>query len=295
WSGIRAGAILRLALEKVPFVIMAAMVGVITLNLQRDLGTVSGIRFSIRAENAIVSYFAYLEKALWPAKLAVLYPHPKSFLSGFRVGIAALVLLAISVAVISAFRRYKYLGVGWLWFLGALVPVIGIIQAGSQSMADRYAYIPLIGIFVVVAWGLGDLVEKYKRARDYVIVGAVGVLFAFAIVTRVQLNYWSSSLALWQHAQEVTENNYVAYNNLGEALWSRGYFEAAAPLFSKSVQVYPYFPNAQLNLGMVLVQNGQIDEGIEHFTTALELDSRSVDGYNKLGAALGRKGQSDEA
>src|SRR5262249_55650888 len=123
WSGIRAGAILRLALEKVPFVIMAAMVGVITLNLQRDLGTVSGIRFSIRAENAIVSYFAYLEKALWPAKLAVLYPHPKSFLSGFRVGIAALVLLAISVAVISAFRRYKYLGVGWLWFLGALVPV----------------------------------------------------------------------------------------------------------------------------------------------------------------------------
>src|SRR5260370_40057467 len=113
-------------------------------------------------------------------------------------------------------------------------------------MADRYAYIPLIGIFIAVVWGIGDLVKNYKRARDCAIVGAVCAIFALVIVTRVQLSYWSSSLALWQHAQEVTENNFVAYNNLGEALWSRGHLEAAAPWFFKSVEVYPYFANAQM-------------------------------------------------
>lgn len=162
-------------------------------------------------------------------------------------------------------------------------------------MADRYAYIPLIGIFIASVWGISDLIERYKRARDYVIVGAVCALFALVIVTRVQVGYWSSSLALWQHAMEVTENNYVAYNNFGEALWTQGNYDAAAPWFFKSIEAFPSFANAQLNAGMALVRNGQLDEGITHFIKGVELDPESFEGYNKLGAAFGRKGMRDEA
>jgi Tfp pilus assembly protein PilF len=284
-----------LMLEKVPFLLLAAADGIITLKLQRDFGTITRFPLGVRVENAIVSYAVYLEKMIWPSRLAVLYPHARSYLPGLKVGIAAMLLVSISVAVIRGYRRRKYLAVGWLWFLGTLVPVIGLIQAGSQSMADRYAYIPLIGIFIVVVWGLGDLIERYRRAKDPVIVGAVCAVFALVIVTRVQISYWGSSLALWQHAMEVTENNYVAYNNFGEALWSKDRYDDAAPWFFKAIEIYPSFANAQLNAGMVLVQNGQIDEGIAHFIKGVELDPGSCEGYNKLGEAFGRKGMTDEA
>jgi tetratricopeptide (TPR) repeat protein len=287
--------LLGLVLEKVPFLLLAAADGIITLKLQRDLGTISRFPMKIRVENAIVSYFGYLEKMIWPSRLSVLYPHPRSYLPGLRVGVAAAVVLCISVAVIWGYRRWKYVGVGWLWFLGTLVPVIGLIQAGAQSMADRYAYIPLIGIFIVVVWGLSDLVEHYRRARDYVIVGAVCVLFALVTVTRVQLGYWSSSFDLWQHAIEVTENNYVAYNNFGEALWAQGKYDAAGPWFFKSIEVFPSFANAQINAGMALARNGEVDDAISHLIRGVELDPESCEGYNKLGAAFGRKGMTEEA
>jgi tetratricopeptide (TPR) repeat protein len=287
--------LLALVLEKVPFLLLAAADGIITLKLQRDLGTISRFPVRIRIENAIVSYAAYLEKMIWPSKLSVLYPHPRSYLPGLRVAVAAAVLLCISVAVIWGYRRWKYVGVGWLWFLGTLVPVIGLIQAGAQSMADRYAYIPLIGIFIVVVWGLSDVVEHYRRARDYVIVAAVCGLFTLVTVTRVQLGYWSSSLALWQHAMEVTENNYVAYNNFGEALWAQGKYDLAGPWFFKSIDVFPAFANAQINAGMVLARNGEVDEAISHLIRGVELDPESCEGYNKLGAAFGKKGMTEEA
>lgn len=294
-NALRSRNLWGLMLEKVPFLLLAAADGVITLKLQRDFGTITRFPLGVRVENAIVSYSVYLEKMIWPSGLSVLYPHSRSYLPGLRVGIAAVLLASISVAVIWGYRRRKYVVVGWLWFLGTLVPVIGLIQAGSQSMADRYAYIPLIGIFMVVVWGLSDLVKHYRRAKDPLIVGAVCALFALVIVTRVQIGYWDSSLALWQHAMEVTENNYVAYNNFGEALWSQGNYDAAAPWFFKSIEIYPSFANAQLNAGMTLVLSGQIDEGIAHFIKGVELDPGSCEGYNKLGAAFGRKGMTDEA
>src|SRR5262245_35725214 len=294
----RGRVILGLVLEKVPLLILAIADALITIKVQvesQSVATTRGILPGMRIRNALVSYVAYLEKTVWPAKLAVFYPHPKSNLQGWRVGVALLVLACATGLVIWGWRRFRYLGVGWLWFLGTLVPVIGLIQAGAQSMADRYAYLPLVGIFVAVVWGLSELVDHYKRARDYVIVGGVCAIFALVIVTRVQLSHWSSSIDLWVHAEQVTENNYIAYNNLGEALWSQGDMELAAPWFYKSVEAYPDLSNSHLNLGMVLVHTGQLDEGIAHLSRAIELDSQSFDAYNKLGAAFGRKGQIEDA
>jgi tetratricopeptide (TPR) repeat protein len=209
--------------------------------------------------------------------------------------VAAAALACISTAVIWGARRFRYLGVGWLWFLGTLVPVVGIIQAGAQSMADRYAYIPLIGIFIMVVWGVADLAEYYKPARDYAIVTAVCAVFALIIVTRIQLSYWSDSISLWDHAQQVTADNYVAYNNLGEALMSRGMIEEAAPWLNKSAELEPNHAGVQVNLGMVLLSRGQTDGAIVYFKRAIELDPRSYDAYNKAGAALLRKGLLNES
>ena len=294
-TGWSARTMRRLVLEKVPFLVVAALDGIITLKAQRGFETVSSISLAIRVENALVSYFAYIEKALWPVKLAVLYPHPKSNLPGLEVGIAVAALACISVAVALVGRRVKYLGVGWMWFIGTLIPVIGIIQAGSQSMADRYAYIPLIGIFIVIAWGLNDLVERYKRFRDYVIVGAVCGIFCLVVVTRIQIGYWSSSIALWDHTALVTENNYIAYNNLGEALLTRGMTEEAAPWLYRSAQIEPDRASVQMNLGSLALSTGRVDDAVGHFKRAIELDSNSYDAYNKAGAALLRQGRLEES
>jgi len=293
--GSPGGMMIRLVLEKVPFLVVAAADGIITLKAQKEFETVSSIPLAIRVENALVSYFAYIEKALWPVKLAVLYPHPRSYLPGLEVGIAVAAVACISVAVALGGRRIRYLGVGWLWFIGTLIPVIGIIQAGSQSMADRYAYIPFIGIFIVIAWGLNDLVERYKRLKDYVIVGAVCGIFTLVIVTRIQIGYWSSSIALWDHTAKVTENNYIAYNNLGEALLTRGMMEEAAPWLYKSAEIEPDHASVQMNLGSLALSTGRLDDAVGYFNRAIELDSNCYDAYNKAGAALLRKGQLDES
>jgi Flp pilus assembly protein TadD len=294
-SGKRGGIKRRLVLEKVPFLLLAAADGILTVKLQQESEAVSSISFGIRVENALVSYSAYLAKTIWPARLAVLYPHPKSHLPVLEVSIAVIALVCISMAAALSRRRFKYVGVGWLWFVGTLVPVIGIIQAGSQSMADRYAYIPLIGIFIIAAWGLTDLLDRYKQARDYAIVGAVCLIFALVIVTRIQIGYWSSSVALWDHARQVTENNYIAYNNLGEALLTRGMIEEAGPWLYKSAELEPDQSNVQMNLGSLALATGRVDDAIAYFKRAIELDSRSCDAYNKAGAALLRKGLLDES
>jgi tetratricopeptide (TPR) repeat protein len=189
----------------------------------------------------------------------------------------------------------KYLGVGWLWFIGTLVPVIGLVQIGAQSMADRYAYIPLVGIFILLVWGVSELIERYRRARDYVIIGGVCALLGLIIATRMQLGYWADSLTLWDHARHVTENNDIAYNNLGETIAMRGDLAEAAPFFFKALEINPELVTAQENVGTVLIQRGQIDEAIAHYKRAIDLDSTAFGAYNKLGSALGSKGQLDES
>jgi len=291
----RGRVALRLVLEKVPLLLLGIADGIITVKAQVESGSVIKFPLGARIENAVVSYLTYIEKTIWPVRLAALYPHPPSYLPSAKVAFATVVLVFITIGMLWGARRREYLAVGWLWFLASLVPVIGIIQAGVQSTADRYAYIPLIGVFIIAVWGLSDLAERFRKTRDYVILGAVLVIFGFIIATRIQLSYWANSFALWKHAEEVTENNYVADNNLGEVLWSEGKTSDAAYWFQRSVETNPNLSDPQRNLGMALVQSGQLDEGIAHLKMAIELNPQSVDAYSKLGAALARKGRREDA
>jgi Tfp pilus assembly protein PilF len=291
-------AVSRLVLEKVPLVLLALGDGLITLRAQRESGSVGATQVfpvGLRIENALVSYARYIWNLIWPAKLAVFYPYPKSYLPAWQVGLAAIVFLGITVLVISRASRFKYPAIAWLWYLGTLVPVIGLVQVGGQSMADRYAYIPMLGVLILAAWGVSDITRNRRLARDIAVISALVVVSGFAIVARGQLSYWADSETLFDHSQSVTANNYVAYNNLGEALAGKGKTDEAALWFAKAVETNPDYAAAQENLGMALIQKGSLDDGIVHAIRATQLDPHSYDAFNKLGAALAKKGQMDEA
>jgi tetratricopeptide (TPR) repeat protein len=291
-------SISRLILEKVPLLMLAIADSLITMTAQRESGSVTtfqAVPIGLRIENAVVSYSAYLGELLWPDKLAVFYPYPRHFLPAWQVAAAALVLAAGFVALLAASKRVGYSGTGCLWYLGTLIPVIGLVQVGGQSMADRYQYIPMLGILTLMAWGLADLTRGRRLPRNIVVLSAIAGVLALAIAARGQLGYWGDSEALFNHAQAVTENNYVAYNNLGEAVADKGRTQEAAGWFARAVDANPDYPAAQQNLGMALIQQGNLDEGIAHLTRTTELDPRSYDAFNKLGAVLARKGHLDDA
>jgi Flp pilus assembly protein TadD len=291
-------SISRLILEKVPLGVLAIADSLVTMTAQRESGSVTtfqAVPIGLRIENAVVSYSAYVGKLLWPDKLAVFYPYPRNLLPAWQVAGAALVLLAGFVALLASSKRFRYAGVGWLWYLGTLIPVIGLVQVGGQSMADRYQYIPMLGILTLIAWGLADLTRGRRLPRNIVILSGIAGVLVLAIAARAQLGYWADSEALFNHTQAVTEDNYVAYNNLGEAVADKGRTEEAAGWFAKAVDANPDYGAAQQNLGMALIQQGNLDEGIGHLTRATQLDPRSYDAFNKLAAVLARKGQLDEA
>jgi Flp pilus assembly protein TadD len=282
----------------VPLFLLALADSVITFRAQRESGSIGAVQafpVSLRIENAFVSYSEYLQKLLWPSKLAIFYPYPHSHPPAWQIGLAALILFGVTLAVISVARRFKYSCTGWLWYLGTLIPVIGLVQVGGQSIADRYAYIPMLGILVLVGWGLGDLAQNRPRARKVIIASVLCLILVFAVVARTQVSLWADSESVFFHAQSVTQSNYVAYNNLGEALAIRGRTDDAALWFARAVQANPDYAPAQQNLGMALIQQGSLDDGIDHARKATELDPRSFDALNKLGAALAKKGELDEA
>ena len=249
---------------------------------------------SLRLENVAVSYATYVGKMFWPVNLAVFYPYPAS-IPMWQAGGAALVLGAISWAVIRGMTQRRYLVVGWFWFLGTLVPVIGLVQVGSQSMADRYTYIPSIGLFIVIVWGANDLLTPRPEWKKFLpVVGGVALAGCLA-VTSIQLNYWRDSLALFSHTIAVTTDNYAAYNCLGNVLEQAGDKKDAFDLYSKSVSVEPDYPLGQFNLGMMLLEYGQPDEGFDHLTIAAKLMPRDPTLQFDLGIFLSQHGKPTEA
>jgi len=293
-----ARTIRQLVIEKVPLIVLAIVSSVMTVKAQRSggaVGTTEVFPVLIRFENAAVSYARYLLDVVWPLRLAVFYPHPRAALPLWQVVTSILVLIAISSFVVLRARRYAYLTTGWLWYLGTLVPVIGLVQVGLQSRADRYAYVPLIGIFIAIVW----LAEHWSRdhgiRKKSLTVVAVSILIALAIATRVQAGYWRNSVTLFQRAVDVTSNNYVAHNNLGELLAQQGRLDEAAMHFTKALDINPSFAHARHNMGMIFVQRGNLDEAIPEFQQAIELEPAFADAYNKLGAALASRGRLDEA
>ena len=288
----------RLILEKAPLFVLAAAGSIVTVIAQKKAGAVGAVEafpIGVRLTNAVVSYAGYLGQAIWPSGLSVLYPHPKGTLPVWEIGVSALALLSLTALAVWQARRYRWAAVGWLWYLGTLVPVIGLVQVGLQARADRYAYVPLIGVFIAIVWAGARYANNVTSRRNWLIGLIVGMLACFALAANFQLHYWRNSLALFQHAIEVTENNFVAHNNLGELLAGTGRLDEAESHFNKALEINPRFDQALHNSGMMLVQQHKPQEAIEQFTKAVEINPTFLEAHNKLGAALAETGRLDEA
>ena len=279
----------RLVIEKLPLLALSAASAVITMQAQQAGGavrTTSEVSFGSRIANAIWAYAMYLWKMIWPARLAPLYPHPGDSLAAWQVVVAAAILLAIT-AMAWRLRTRRYLLVGWLWFLGTLVPVIGLVQVGDAAMADRYAYIPLIGIFVMIAFGVADW-AKSRQYGFWPAVPAALILAALAFTTHRQIDYWQSSVDLWSHTLAVTENNFIAEDNLGGALILEDKEEEAHPHFEAAARINPKDPMSRSNLGIYFQTHNQMREAIAQYEAAVHLTTDPgflAQTYANLGAA----------
>ncbi len=283
--------------EKIPFFVLAAVASVVTFVVQNQAGsviTVEGIPLGARVGNALISYCRYLGKFFWPTNLAVYYPHP-GYWPLEKVLLAGAFLCGISLLLFVKRRRYPCLLMGWLWFGGTLVPVIGLVQVGDQSMADRYTYIPSLGLLILVIWGAFELTKRLSFQKIALSLSGAGVIIACCVLTRQQLGYWSDSEALFQHMLEVTKDNYMAYNMLGSYLGTRGQTDRAIGQFQESIRLKPDYADAHFNLGIALSNKGQTDEAISQYREAIRLKPDYADSHYNLGVALFKNGQFDEA
>jgi protein O-mannosyl-transferase len=273
--------------EKVPLFFLCATSAVLTIRAQSGGGATSGFARGLRLENAIISYVRYLGKATWPSSLSLFYPFPLVYYKIWQVAGAAILLLTITALIALAYRK-RYLTVGWLWFLGTLVPMIGIKQVGTQAMADRYGYLPLVGLFIMVCWLIGDWAAQIRPRLILVRGLAVTVLLAFSVLAHAQVQLWNDYITLWTHALDVTRNNWVAENNLGTALLKQGHAEEAIPHFRAAYMDYPYDPNCILNLGVYEQIHHRYPAAIDWYKKATEVarnprtQSRA---FNNLGYA----------
>jgi tetratricopeptide (TPR) repeat protein len=275
---------LRTALHvKIPMIGLAVAGAAATYFVQSGSGAVQVARqfpLGLRIENALVSYAAYIDKMFWPEVLAVFYPYPQS-IPGWRIAIAAFLLTSTSMVAIQGRQSRPYLAVGWLWYLGTLVPVIGLVQVGAQALADRYTYIPMVGISIMSAWGLREILSR--RAA---MVGGVAACLACAIVCEAQIQYWRDSETLFRHALDVTSGNYLAHHNLGVALAADGRFAEAIEQYQAALQIEPDAANVQTDYGNALAKTGRFQEAIAHYRAALSALPDSPITHNDLANAL---------
>jgi hypothetical protein len=311
-------SIYSLAAEKIPFFILSAGSAVITFIVQKHSGAVRStaeVPLAARIANAPIAYLAYIKKMVWPDGLAVFYPHPIEKIA-FAEGFVAVLAIAAITYLVVRLRDRKYLAVGWLWYLGTLVPVIGIVQVGGQAFADRYTYMPLVGLFIIIAWGIADLAGRGGGRKIMLGSAAVVIIVVFAVFARVQVGYWRDSITLFERAIAVTNGNYIAHfciseplrksgrydeaiahnlravqispkflaalNGLGVALAEYNRPEEAMPYLKKALEIYPDYAEAHINLGVALDGLGKSAEAIEHLSRAIELDSENVAPINNL-------------
>ena len=290
----------KLALEKLPLLALSVASAAITVYAQRAGGAVGAVELlplSMRLKNAIYSYLVYMDKALWPSGLAVFYPHPEGSLALWRVLLAAAVLAAIT-AVFWHFRDRRYLLVGWFWFLGTLMPMIGIVQVGRQAWADRYAYMPLWGLFVIAVWILAEAAALISLSRVAQVVIASAVLLGYAAATHLQIGYWRNSYSLFAHAIEVTAPNGIAEGNLGSALMERRRPDLALPHVERATELMPTLATAHYNLGTLLHRQNELDRAQQEYRLALKYaadEREAAQTHNNLGVLLNQLGRKDEA
>jgi len=292
---------LRLVVEKLPLFCIAGASAAITMQAQGAGGSVlslEAVPLSMRLSNAIVSYVRYIGKAFWPVRLAPMYPHPANLLRAWQVYVALLLLLAITVFVFDQRKRRGYLIVGWLWFLGTLVPMIGLVQVGRQAMADRYAYLPLIGIFIMVCWGVADWAEENRVPAMLLPVASLAIIVALSLVARRQIGYWADNQLLWTHTIEVTLPNYIAEDNLGGTLEERGHLDQAIVHYRRAAAIHPTDPISAFNIAYYEQRHGNLRESIEQYKRSIVLTTRTslkVLALRNMGYAYGDLGEHDQA
>jgi len=271
-----------LLLEKVPFLLMSATSALLTVAAQREGGGFNpDYTLLTRCENAVVSYARYIGKAFWPSHLALLYPHPGTSLPIWQAGLALLLLVLISGFVLWQ-RERRYLLVGWFWFLGTLVPMIGIVQVGRQALADRYAYLPFIGLFIMVCWGMADLAERRHVPSRWIAVPACIVLLVLAILTHRQIGFWSDNITVWAHTAEVTKDNFQAEDNWGESLQKAGNYDEAWPHYVRAAQINPSYPPGIMFLAVHDQREGNLPAAIAKYKQVI----RATDDASYQNAAM---------
>ncbi len=293
----RARGLFALVIEKLPLLALALADAAITVVAQRGVGAVrstGAFPLPARFANAALAYVAYLRKTLWPTDLAYFYPYPSAF-NGWWVAAAVAALAGISIFAFTLARRAPYLVVGWLWYLGTLVPTIGLIQVGHQSMADRYTYVPLIGVFLAGVFAVRAVAERLHLSPRLLAAAVLVTLGACVLVTRAQAAHWRTSIALFTHALAVTADNYMAHEGLGEALVTEGRRDEAIDHFREAVRLAPTFVEAHLALADALLEQHDRATAMAHYTEALRLKPDDATLHTKLGNALWHAGNAGDA
>jgi tetratricopeptide (TPR) repeat protein len=286
--------IFHLVREKIPFFVLSALLSVVAFIAQQKGGSVASfasIPLKFRVYNAILSYVKYIYKMFWPNKLTVFYPYPDSDISVLYVIISLCFLLALTIIVIRLGKKHGYLVMGWFWFVGTLVPVSGIVQVGSHAMADRYTYITLTGLFIIIAWAAPRLL----RHRIILWPASLIVLSALAICTYLQTRYWRDDTALYQRALSVTENNYIAHFGITETLLEQGRYDEAIWHNRQALRIWPDYADAMHCLGTALERKGEIEQAIDCYEKAIQIDPAYIEVYSTLGIALSKTGRLGEA
>jgi protein O-mannosyl-transferase len=293
---------LQLVLEKVPLFLLAIGLSIVTVHFQKITGGVKFMgMFSLqtRLTNTVVSYLEYLGKMVWPSDLSILYPHPGNTLPLWKGILCGMVLVAITIISIRLIRKAPYFAVGWFWYLGTLVPVIGIVQVGGQAMADRFTYIPLIGIFIIIAWGVPELISSWRYKEKALSVSVGIIIVALLITTWKQVSHWKNSITVYKHAISATDKKYpnfsVIHNNLGIHLLGVRKNEEAISHFKIAIKTNPAHTKAYYNLGIALTAERKNEEAISWYKKAIKLNPNFTNAHYNLGIVLIQKGALKEA
>ena len=290
-------ALARLFLEKAPLFLLAAVSSLITILAHRSLGMLGSdtpLPLGLRAANAVVSYVRYLGKAIWPFNLAVFYPYPDAW-PILAVVLCGLLLLAVSALAVRASRRRPYLFVGWFWFLGVLVPFIGLVQVGAQAMADRFMYLPLLGLLMLAIWGAAYLGARWPHRHAMLGIVGAAALAGCGCASYFQIKHWKDGSTLFSHAIAVTRNNALAECNLGNALGAQGHRKEAIAHLQEALRLNPAYAEAHVNFGVALVLEGKTDEAIQHYRAAIESRPNYAQAHRFLAGALALEHKNDEA
>ena len=294
--------VFRLVLEKTPLFILTIGLSVVTYIVQKSFGNMNyteKLTLVTRLTNAMVSYLEYLGKMVWPAKLTMFYPHPGNTLPVWQGILCGMALLGISIISIRLIRKAPFVLVGWFWYLGTMLPVIGVVQVGGQAMADRYAYIPLIGIFIIIAWGIPELLSKWHYKEKVLSISAGIIIFTLLVTTWTQVSYWKNSITVFKQTINVTDKQYpnlaIIHNNLGIALFADRKNEEAISHYKMAIKLKPTHTKAYYNLGIALFADRKNEEAISHYKMAIKLNPNFTDAHYNLGVILFQKGEMKEA